>query len=137
MEGPNNSAVAFRIFDKNNYWTDPSTVDFGSSSKAVFDLSNLVSTENRKLDPSHIYFVGFWSLGNATFKIRKVYLSDNPDGESGLNVITVAPEARAVDVYTLQGVRLKTQVAPEQATAGLYPGIYIVGGKKVMVGENL
>lgn len=38
-----------------------------------------------------------------------------------------------VDVYTLQGVRMRTQVPASQATSGLMPGIYIIGGQKVSV----
>jgi hypothetical protein len=39
----------------------------------------------------------------------------------------------AVDVYSLTGIRLRSNVAPENATNGLLPGIYVVGGKKVAV----
>lgn len=38
-----------------------------------------------------------------------------------------------VDVYTISGVLLRTQVAPAEATRGLAPGIYVVGGRKVAV----
>lgn len=38
-----------------------------------------------------------------------------------------------VDVYNLQGMRVRHAVEPASATAGLRPGIYIVNGKKVWV----
>lgn len=38
-----------------------------------------------------------------------------------------------VNVYTLHGVRMRTQVRAIDATRGLMPGIYIVGGKKVLI----
>lgn len=38
-----------------------------------------------------------------------------------------------VDVYTLHGVRMRTQVPAINATRGLMPGIYIVGGRKVII----
>ncbi|MDE6187033.1 MAG: hypothetical protein K2G17_02750, partial [Duncaniella sp.] len=83
--------------------------------------------------PSHIYIVGFWSLGNSPFTITKVYLSDNPDGESALDEIVVSPMERLVDVYNLQGVRLRTKVCINDAVEGLPGGIYIVDGKKMVV----
>ena len=45
---------------------------------------------------------------------------------------TVADEAAPVDVYTLSGIRVRTQVAPAEALDGLQKGIYIVNGKKVI-----
>ncbi|WP_290383618.1 cellulase family glycosylhydrolase, partial [uncultured Duncaniella sp.] len=111
MEGGNQAAVSFRVFDQDNYWTDPAVADFGNRTKAVLDLANLKSDSGRLLDPSHIFIVGFWSLGNTPFRVKKVYLSDNPDGESALDEITFSPSERSVDVYNIQGMRLKTQVS--------------------------
>ena len=45
---------------------------------------------------------------------------------------TVADESAPVDVYTLSGIRVRTQVAPAEALDGLQKGIYIVNGKKVI-----
>lgn len=42
-------------------------------------------------------------------------------------------EAQIVDVYSIQGVRVKAGVAAAEATEGLPAGLYIVGGKKVIV----
>lgn len=82
---------------------------------------------------SHIFIVGFWSLGNTPFRVKKVYLSDNPDGESALDEITFSPSERSVDVYNIQGMRLKTQVSTSVALNGLPEGLYIVDGKKIVV----
>ena len=38
-----------------------------------------------------------------------------------------------VDVYTIQGTIVKRQVERSQALEGLSRGLYIVGGKKVLV----
>ncbi len=133
MEGDNKCAVSFRIFDTDNYWSDPAVVDFGNSKRAVLDLANLKSGDGRKLDASHIYIIGFWSYGSAPFRISKIYLSDSPDGESAIDEI-MAPESDGlVDVYNLYGVRVKSQVRTEEAVEGLQPGIYIVGDRKVSV----
>ena len=40
-----------------------------------------------------------------------------------------------VDVYSAQGVRLRTQVPFEVATEGLPKGIYMVGNQKVLIGD--
>ncbi|MCM1355966.1 MAG: glycoside hydrolase family 5 protein [Staphylococcus sp.] len=135
MEGPNNAAVSFRVYDQDNYWTDPAMADFGNNGRAVLDLADLRSDAGRKLDPSHIYIAGFWSLGNAPFRISKVYVSDNPSGESGLDTVTIDFDAAPVDVWNLCGVKVRSQVDPLTATEGLAPGIYIVGTCKVAVTE--
>lgn len=41
--------------------------------------------------------------------------------------------SRLVDVYTISGVRVRSQVPYSQFTQGLVPGIYIVGGQKIVV----
>ena len=40
-----------------------------------------------------------------------------------------------VDVYSVQGVRLRAQVPFEVAAEGLPKGIYMVGNQKVLIGE--
>ena len=40
-----------------------------------------------------------------------------------------------VDVYSVQGLRLRTQVPLEDAVEGLPKGIYVVGNQKVQVVE--
>jgi len=133
MEGANNAAVSFRVFDVNNYWDSPAMKDFGTSGRVVFDLEDLRADNGRKMDASHVYIVGFWSLGNAPFKISKVYLSDRPDGESGIESVTAGHTGGKVDVYNMQGVRVRTGVSREAATEGLNRGLYVVGGEKVFV----
>lgn len=45
----------------------------------------------------------------------------------------VAAEATTIDVYNMQGVRVRTAVAADKALRGLEPGLYIAGGRKVCV----
>lgn len=55
-------------------------------------------------------------------------------GNSAIDNITVdAQNDLPVDVYNTQGQLLRRGVQPDQATQGLPQGIYIVGGKKVIV----
>ena len=70
----NQSSVSFRLFDKTSYWTDPATYDFGSSRKVVVDLQNMKDTNGLRIDPSHLYIIGFWSTGDKPIVIDKVLL---------------------------------------------------------------
>jgi hypothetical protein len=44
-----------------------------------------------------------------------------------------ANDSECVDVFNLSGVRVRANVARSSALNGLAKGIYIVGGKKVVV----
>lgn len=70
----NQSSVSFRLFDKTSYWTDPATYDFGSSRKVVVDLQNMKDKNGLRIDPSHLYIIGFWSTGDKPIVIDKVFL---------------------------------------------------------------
>lgn len=54
---------------------------------------------------------------------------------STVNTIEVVVDEsdESVDVFNMQGMLLRKAVAPAEATRGLAPGFYIVGGKKVSV----
>ena len=61
-----------------------------------------------------------------------VYVS----GKAGLNVgihDVVLDASKPVNVYTVDGVLLRKDVMPAEATKGLAKGIYIVGKEKVLV----
>ena len=70
----NDSAVSFRLFDKNNYWSNPAMYDFGDSRKIVVDLHNMKDKDGNKISPAHLYIVGFWSYGNKPIIIDKITL---------------------------------------------------------------
>lgn len=59
----NDSMLSFRLFDKNNYWSEPAMYDFGSSRKIVVDLHDMKDNYGNVISPQHIYIAGFWSLG--------------------------------------------------------------------------
>ena len=56
----------------------------------------------------------------------------NDDGTTGVEGIA-AEEDALVDVYTIDGVMVRSQVEASGATDGLAKGLYIVDGKKVVV----
>lgn len=70
----NDSQISFRLFDKNNYWSDPAMYDFGGSRKVVIDLKAMKDKNGQSISPAHLYIVGFWSLGNKPFVIKNLTL---------------------------------------------------------------
>ena len=70
----NASQVSFRLFDKNNYWSDPAMFDFGNSRKIVVDLHDMKDKNGNVISPEHIYIAGFWSLGGKPIIIDKITL---------------------------------------------------------------
>lgn len=133
MEGPNECGVSFRVFDQNNYWSDPAQVDFKESSRVVIDLNRMKSTGGRTMSKSHIYIVGFWSYGGKTFRIKNVFPAMTPDAAGIDDVVADRADDTLVDVYDIHGRRVKNRVEPERAGDGLAPGIYIAGNRKILV----
>lgn len=86
--------ASFRLFDVNNYWDQPYMADFGSSTRKVIDLRNMKNSNGRKLDPSHIYIAGFWTLGSSPIYISRVFLSD--DGSTPSVILTPSFSANVV-----------------------------------------
>jgi len=64
--------------------------------------------------------------------LRTVPLSMRSSGVESVETDLSGANAN-VDVYNLQGIRVKANVLRSEATDGLARGIYIVGGKKVFV----
>lgn len=52
---------------------------------------------------------------------------------SAIEIVGADGEDAAVDVYSMQGILLRKAVPASEATQGLPAGLYIVGGKKVLV----
>lgn len=98
--------ASFRLFDVNNYWDKPAMYDFGNNTRLIVNLQNMKNEAGKRLDPSHIYIVGFWTLGSAPIYINKVYLSD--DGLSPTEILTPesGEEEVAREYYSLDGRRL-------------------------------
>ncbi len=124
VENPG-GGLSLRLFDKDNYWTDPYMKDFNGSSRVVVDLKKMKSNENRTVDPSHIYIVGFWTLGGHKFKVKNIFPSNDPNA-TAVEAISIDNFADSA-VYNLQGVRVASSLS-EVST----PGIYIQNGKKII-----
>lgn len=93
---------------------------------------NLSSTRNISSNDvitlRRIYFADY---------LENVYYNNNLDiniiGATAIENITADKNDQPVNVYNTQGQLLRQNVMPSQATTGLPAGIYIVGGKKVIV----
>ena len=75
---------------------------------------------------------GYFKITDTTGEIKNIgYSTEN--GET-LHIDGTNVELNdIVDVYSLSGMCLKRKVSRQSATEGLAPGIYLVGGKKVVV----
>lgn len=71
-------------------------------------------------------------VADASVKGIELSLDALPTAVEGVEAADAAADA-PVDVYTLSGVRIRTQVRAAAATAGLPRGIYLVKGEKVIV----
>lgn len=128
LNQPQSCGASFRLFDENSYWSGASENDFGSKTELVLDLQNLKKTNGNKLDPSHIYIVGFWTTGGGTVSIKEVFLSNDGRTPAGIEgfLTDEKPALERRGVYDLQGRRL-----PEGQS--LRKGLYIVNGRKTIV----
>ena len=97
---------SFRVFDNSNYWSTPYMLDMGTSKQAVVDLHNMKKSDGTLADPSHIYIVGFWTLGSTAVYISDVYLSN--DGVTPLAILdpTTSSLVKSIDYYSLDGRRI-------------------------------
>jgi len=111
---------SFRIFDSDNYWSDPYMKDIKSSKEAVIDLQNMTNSKGTKVDPSHIYIAGFWTTGGTVY-LSDIFLSN--DGKNPTDILPVFETPEPEGIYNLNGQRLSQ---PRK-------GINIINGKKVFV----
>ncbi len=124
--------ASFRIYDDESYWSDCAAYDFGSELTLKIDLHTMVgATDGEAIDPSNITRMGFWSYGGSDIHIKNIYLISST---TAIRNLTIMPETSAtVDVYSLTGAKVRANVNAADATSGLRRGVYIVGGKKVIV----
>lgn len=137
LANPGTCGVSFRLFDTNNYWGGAANYDLVNKTQVAVPLANMFKTESsEKLDPSHIYIIGFWSYGSCPIQIDDVYLSNSDDYTKPTDVEDIFLEkynpTQIVDVYSVTGVKLRSDVMRKDATKGLPAGVYVVGRQKVI-----
>jgi beta-xylosidase len=118
------------------YTTQP----FGDDTQIVVNLKEAKYTSNttkgRPLATDHIHIVAFSGNGKYTISIKDIYLTNNEDftrmDPAGIEAISETTD-QPVSVYSLSGQLVRHKVSRSQATEGLPAGLYVVGGKKVIV----
>lgn len=63
---------------------------------------------------------------------QMIKVTFSEDFTTGVSSVSVEDGAALVDVYTLNGTLVRSDVARAQALDGLQKGIYVVGGRKVI-----
>ena len=110
----------FKLFDQNNYWSNPYECEIGRKKEVVIDLHNMKNKNDEVVDPSHIYIAGFWTQGGSNVYIDNVFLSMDGQNPLSTSIDEVVREqtttAQPIEFYDVQGRRLN----------GLQPGVNIV-----------
>ena len=122
--------ASFRLFDENNYWSNPAMVEFGNNTELVIDLHNLTKNEtSTKLNPAHIYIIGVWTYGGGDgVQFDEIFLSnDGKTPATSVGSIIQMPKANG-KVYNLRGQLVGTA----DCLGNLPHGIYVINGKKVV-----
>ena len=111
---------------------------FGSSKEIVIDLDTCVYTsttsKGKALNRKTVRMVTFQNgTAGKTLSVKSMYLSNDSKFDTGISEVARQQEQGAVSVYTISGQLLRRNVSRQQATKGLPAGIYVVGGRKIMV----
>lgn len=100
--------VSFRLFDVNNYWTDPITqIGCDGKTSVSYDIS----------DVDRLYFVGFWAYGStdlskSPMKIKSVTLTPKPFVANDVNADGTAD---LMDVNTLSDMLIGKSAVTRRA----------------------
>ena len=115
MEAKNSHVVGFKIYDsKGNLLYFANTKTFTIPKKVMEAANNNIQVKVCGSDGSEV---------------------DPGKEPTGIKTFTAPSNGGKVDVYSIYGALLRSKVNPETALEGLPNGIYIVGGKKVVVGK--
>lgn len=96
---------------------------------ATVDL-NGINVKDKLADVNALMIQAYPGEGGKPFNITALVLRN--EGATGTAEVEEADNA-LVDVYNMQGVLLQSNVAREEAAKTLPAGLYIIGGKKVLV----
>ena len=115
MEAKNSHVVGFKIYNSKGqliYFANTKT--FTIPKKVMEDANNdikvkVCGSDGSEVDPGTI--------------------------PTGIKTFSAQANGGKVDVYSIYGVLVRSKVNPETALEGLPNGVYVVGGKKVVVGK--
>ena len=123
LQHEQNIGGEIRIFPVNNIW------GAGEYIKALSGKMTVVKLSEVTFDLSKVYIIDFWSRGG-TIYVDDVYLTNNDDySKQTTGITTIQREIENNVVYNLQGVK----VGSRNELKLLPRGIYIIGGKKMVV----
>ena len=136
------SGAHLNIFTGGSIWgSNLETASFGSKKQIVVNLSTAKYTngdlKGQALDTKNIRIVDFWG-DRATIVVEDMYLTNNSDysRQDATDVtLTTANADLPVDVHTLSGQLVRHAANSREALQGLPAGIYLVGGRKVVVSQ--
>ena len=109
-----------------------------TETETVIDLTQAVYTSKtsngKPLNLKSIRMVTFSGDLNKTLNVKEMFLSSDPQYDpTGIAEAKVRAAEGPVNVYTVSGQLVRSNVNRGQATQGLTPGLYIVNGAKVIV----
>ena len=126
---PTSNQWSLRLFDKDNYWSDPYMKSVGTSTRVIVPLATMKDKNNNKIDPSHIYILGLWSPGNTPIKIKRIYLtnkSDYSEEATGIDETVIIDEDETPLLYK----DVKFDLFGRQLNSVRKGQMYILNGKK-------
>ncbi len=118
------STTDYRYPSVSNTW-QLMCYDFTLSANTLVELSLGFSTS-----------AGVGAANNTLLYIDNVRLLSKDDAATNTPFPLSTPTTESVDVYSLQGVRLREGQSMDSALKGLAKGVYLVGGQKVLVGHE-
>lgn len=95
-------SACFRLFSEDDYWAGAASYNLGGKKEVIVDLSSMEKDDGTKVDPSHIYIAGFWTLGGSdnSVSIANIFVSN--DGKTPATDIEVLTEEKNIIKETLQ-----------------------------------
>jgi len=132
----NTCGASLRLFDQDNYWGAAASYEFGNQKRVIVNLATMLqSGTNTSCDASHLYIIGFWTLGGSALSLKDIYLTNSDTYLKPTFIENIYPEDpnKKIDVYSLMGVRLLTGVKRADAIASLKSGVYIVDKQKIII----
>lgn len=118
-----NANPTIQIFDKDDYLSPCYSFAMKNNKTAVIDLQNMTDNNNNKIDPSHIYMIGFTLSQNTSIYINNVFLSDDGVNPTSVESLNIGSENVKEVYYDMMGRKVNTPTA----------GIYIKNGQKILI----
>ena len=121
-----NCSAHLNIFPQNSIWgSNYQSEDFGNKTTIIIKMSDVAA----QIDTKNIHIISFWTNGTGDVVVDDIYLTNNDDYSKTTGITTIQREIENDVVYNLQGVKVGTR----NQLKSLPHGIYIIGGKKVVV----